>query len=243
MNLFSPLSSVDLDRLLKAWRFWLSAALIGGLLGGVVYFLAPPPYRARASVQVDFNIEEAYTPTQDKQSFYYLEREVRKLEALAFSDTVLGSVADEIGGVTIAQLRGGILLLSQPGEADWHFFAENSDPQRASSLASAWAKAFTAQVRDAATASMTLQSFHAEIQNGCGEDCSFIESQITGLETRTQGISPYLEVSLLQTEQLPVTRKIAVSTYILIGAVVAWALGALVILFISPRRKEQRAEN
>ncbi len=57
------------------------AALIGGLLGAAIYFLAPPLYRARASVQVDFNIEEAYKPTQDKQAFYYLEREVRKLEA------------------------------------------------------------------------------------------------------------------------------------------------------------------
>jgi hypothetical protein len=268
MNLFAPPSSNDLNRLLKAWRFWLSAALIGGLLGAAIYFLAPPHYRVRASVQVDFNIEEAYKPTQDKQSFYYLEREVRKLEALAFSDAVLQSVVDEVGGVTIGQLRDGVLLLSQPGDADWHFFAEDPDPQRASDLASAWAKAFTVQVRDAVTASMTLQSFHAEIQNGCGGDCSSIESQIAELEARAQGISPYmevspaptsspsssetstpdpkissyLEVSPLQTEQLPETRKIAVSTYILVGAVVAWVLGALVILFFSPRRKDESAE-
>jgi hypothetical protein len=193
-------------------------------------------------VQVDFNIEEAYKPTQDKQAFYYLEREVRKLEALAFSDVVMQSVADEVGGVTIARLRDGILLLSQPGDADWHFFAEDPDPQRASDLASAWAKVFTAQVRDAVTASMTLQSFHAAIENGCGTECAGIESQIADLETRAQGISPYVEVSPLQTEQLPETRKVAVSTYILIGAVVAWAVGVLVILFISPHRKDERAE-
>lgn len=242
MNLFDPPSSDDLNRLLKAWRFWLCAALIGGLLGAAIYFLAPPDYRVRASVQLDFNIEEAYKPTQDKQAFYYLEREVRKLEALAFSDVVMQVVADEVGGVTITRLRDGILLLSQPGDADWHFFAEDPDPQRASDLASVWAKAFTAQVRDAVTASMTLQSFHAEIQNGCGGDCSSIELQIADMEARAQGISPYVEVSLLQTEQLPKTRKVAVSTYILIGAVVVWAVGVLVFLFFSPLRKDERAE-
>ncbi len=74
------------------------------------------------------------------------------------------------------------------------------------------------------------------------EIASSIESQIADLEARAQGISPYVEVSLLQTEQLPETRKVAVSTYILVGALVAWALGALGILFISPRRKAERAE-
>ncbi len=235
--LFSPPSSDDLTRLLRAWRFWLLAALIGGLLGAAIYFLAPPAYRARASVQVDFNLEEAYTPTQDKQAFYYLEREVRKLQDVAFSDAVLQAVADEVGETSIAELRDEKLLLSQPGEAGWHFFAEDRDPKRAEAIASAWASAFTAQVKDAATASMTLQSFHAEIQNGCGGDCANIESQIADLESRAQGISPYVEVSLLQAEQLSVARKIAISTYILVGAIAVWVVGALAILFFTPNRK------
>ena len=235
--LFSPPSSDDLTRLLRAWRFWLLAALIGGLLGAAIYFLAPPAYRARASVQVDFNLEEAYTPTQDKQAFYYLEREVRKLQDVAFSDAVLQAVADEVGETSIAELRDEKLLLSQPGEAGWHFFAEDRDPKRAEAIASAWASAFTAQVKDAATASMTLQSFDAEIQNGCGGDCANIESQIADLESRAQGISPYVEVSLLQAEQLSVARKIAISTYILVGAIAVWVVGALAILFFTPNRK------
>lgn len=239
--LFSPPSSDDFTRLLRAWRFWLLAALIGGLIGAAVYFIAPPAYRARAYVQVDFNIEEAYTPTQDKHAFYYLEREVRKLQAVAFSDAVLQAVADEVGGISVPELREGKLLLSQPGDADWHFFAEDRDPQRAEALASAWARAFTAEIRDAATASMTLQSFHAEIQNGCGGDCAGIESKIAGLESRARGISPYVEVGLLQTAQLPIARKLNVSTYILVGAITAWAIGALAILFFQPNRKPPAA--
>lgn len=243
MKLLDSPSPDDIERLLKGWRFWLIAALLGGILGAAIHTITPPPFRARASVQVDFNIEEAYKPTQDKQAFYYLEREVRKLEALAFSDSVMQAVAGEVGGVTIAGLREGVLLLSQPGDADWHFFADDPDPVRASQLASAWAVAFTAQLQDAVTASMTLQSFHATIENGCSADCPEIESRIAELESRAQGISPYIEVSLLQTEQLPVARTVSTGAYILIGAVVAWAVGVLLTLVISPRGRMSKPGN
>ena len=231
--LLTPPSSDDLTRLLKAWRFWVLASLLGGLLGTLIYFVVPPPYRARGVVQIDFNIEEAYKPTADKQSFYYVEREVRKLQALAFSDEVLKAVVDKVGGVTVSELRNQKLLLSQPGDADWHFFAEDRDPKRAAELASAWAEAFTAQVKEAATASMTLQSYHAAIEAGCGSDCDQIEAQISDLELRAQGVSPYLEVSLLQSENLTVKRKLNLSTYILVGAIVALTIGALLVLFSS----------
>lgn len=235
-KLLIPPSSNDFDRLLKAWRFWVLAALIGGLLGGVIHFIAPPPYRVQASALVDFNVEEAYLATADKQIFYYLEREVRKLEAIAWSDAVLQEVVNEVGGVTITELRGGALLLSQPGEADWHFWAEDRDPQRASRLASAWAEAFTTQVREAAAASMTLQAYHASIESGCGQECAELEARITDLESRAQGVSPYVEAGLLQAQELSATRKIAISTYILVGALSALALGALGVLFVLPRK-------
>lgn len=238
--LLTPPSSEDLTRLFKAWRFWVLAALLGGAIGALVYFVAPPQYRVRAVVQVDFNIEEAYHPTQDKQSFYYVEREVRKLEALAYSDAVMQAVANQVGGVTVNQLRGQKLLLSQPGEADWHFFADDGDPKRAAALAAAWAEAFTAQVKDATAASMTLQSYHAQILNGCGSDCANLESKISGLEANAQGISPYIEVSLLQSQHLAVKRKLALSTYILVGAIIFITISALAILFISPRKSGPR---
>lgn len=232
--LLTPPSSDDLTRLLKAWRFWVLASLLGGLLGAIIYYIAPPPYRARGVVQIDFNIEEAYKPTADKQSFYYVEREVRKLQALAFSDAVMQIVADKVGGVTVDELREGKLLLSQPGDADWHFFAEDRDPKRAAALASAWAEAFTAQVKDAATASMALQSFHATIEAGCGTDCDQIEAKVADLELRAQGISPYLEVSLLQSQNLTVKRRLNLSTYVLVGAIALMTVGALVMLFFPP---------
>jgi capsular polysaccharide biosynthesis protein len=151
--IFHPPSPDDLTRLLKAWRFWILAALLGGFLSAALYFVVPPPYRARAVVNVDFNLEEAWPQETDRQQFYYLERETRKLEEIAWSDAVLQAVADADGKVTVRELREGKLQLSQPAEAGWHFYADDADAQRAETLVSAWAQSFA----DAAQANVNVQ--------------------------------------------------------------------------------------
>jgi capsular polysaccharide biosynthesis protein len=156
----------DLIRLLKAWRFWSLGALIGALIGAAAYYIAPPPYRAHATVLVDFNLEQAWPEETDRQQFYYLERETRKLEEIALSDTVMEMIAEANGTLTLQELRNGKLLLSQPAEGGWHFYADDSDPERAAALASSWSQVFVEQVR--------LQTGTAEGPN------SFIET------TRTQ---------------------------------------------------------
>jgi pimeloyl-ACP methyl ester carboxylesterase len=156
--LFSPPSLDDLIRLLKAWRFWVLGALMGGLLGAALFYVAPPPYRARATVNVDFNLEEAWPEETDRQQFYYLERETRKLEAIAWSDEVMQAVADA-SGIDVSILRGDILSLSQPAEAGWHFYADHSDPGRAQSLAATWAQAFTTQAQADMASQVGLNSF------------------------------------------------------------------------------------
>jgi len=144
--LFSPPSLDDLIRLLKAWRFWVLGALAGAVLGTAIFFIAPPPYRARATVNVDFNLEEAWPEESDRQQFYYLERETRKLVEIAWSDAVMQPVADA-SGMEVAALRDGTLSLSQPSEAGWHFYADHRDKARAETLASTWALAFTEQAQ------------------------------------------------------------------------------------------------
>jgi capsular polysaccharide biosynthesis protein len=142
--LFSPPSLDDLVRLLRAWRLWILGALLGALLGAGLYFLVPPPYQARATVNVDFNLEQAWPKESDRQQFYYLEREVRKLEEVAWSDGVLDAVATSVEGGSVSQLRDRALQLAQPGEAGWHFYGQDSDPARAQRLAAEWARAFAA---------------------------------------------------------------------------------------------------
>ena len=137
----------DLIRLLKAWRFWSVGALIGALLGAALYYIAPPPYRAHATVLVDFNLEQAWPEETDRQQFYYLERETRKLEEVAWSDLVMGLVVETVGDITIEDLRNGTLSLSQPAEGGWNFYADDPDPERAAELASVWSQVFVEQVR------------------------------------------------------------------------------------------------
>ncbi len=183
--LFSPPSSDDLIRLLKAWRFWLAGAILGALLGGAVYLILPPPFRATATVNVDFHLEQASPQNAPSVQFYYLERETRKLEEIAMSDSVLGTVVSQVGGVTIEQLRAQKFQLSQPGNGGWHFYADDRDPQRAAALASAWALAF----------SQTVKTSVADPSTGVEQFITASPSQIEALPVdRNISLSLYLLV-------------------------------------------------
>jgi capsular polysaccharide biosynthesis protein len=144
--IFSSPSLDDVIRLLRAWRFWLAAALIGALIGAAGYYIVPPPYRARATVNVDFNLEQAWPKETDRQQFYYLERETRKLEEIAWSDDLMDQLSSKFG-IPVQILRGNKLQLSQPAEAGWHFYANDKDSHVAGSLASAWAVAFVTKAQ------------------------------------------------------------------------------------------------
>ncbi|NWG08291.1 MAG: hypothetical protein HXY35_16570 [Chloroflexi bacterium] len=157
--LFSPPSIDDLARLFKAWRYWSVGVLIGMLIGAAVYFIAPPPYRAHATVLVDFNLEQAWPQNTDREMFYYLERETRKLEEIAFSDMVMEMIMENDRQNTVSELRDGKLSLGQPAEGGWHFYAEDADPQRAAALASTWARAFSTQVTARLASAEGLNSF------------------------------------------------------------------------------------
>jgi capsular polysaccharide biosynthesis protein len=200
--LFSPPSLDDLVRLLKAWHFWVLGALVGAVLGAALFYVTPPLYRARATINVDFNLEEAWPQETDRQQFYYLERETRKLEEIAWSDAVMQSVADA-SGVDVSTLREKVLSLSQPAEAGWHFYADDRDPTQAESIASAWALAFIEQAQGKMAAQV--------------------------------GLNSYIRLDAAQVEDLPISRSVSQSAYLLSGSVGFLILGAFLILFVKPK--------
>jgi capsular polysaccharide biosynthesis protein len=144
--LFTTPSIEDLIRVLKAWRFWVLGAFFGALIGAALYYFFPPSYRAKATVNVDFNLEQAWPQDTDRQQFYYLERESRKLEEIAWSDEIMNELSSEFG-ISVEDLRANRLHLSQPAEAGWHFYADDDDPQAADSLASKWTESFVQKVQ------------------------------------------------------------------------------------------------
>jgi capsular polysaccharide biosynthesis protein len=241
--LFAPPSADDLAHLLRAWRFWVLGTLVGALLGTVVYYLFPPVYRARATVVVDFNLEQAWPQDTDRQLFYYLERETRKLEEIAWSDATLEKVASRAGDVSVSELRSGRLLLSQPGESGWHFWANDPDPARAAQLASAWAEAFNEQVQQGVVAAMQLEALHASLQAGynCQNDPD-LQIEIKELESRASGISPYIQVNASQVTEVPITRSIGLGTYTIAGALGILVLSTFSILFFSHHELHHASE-
>ena len=228
-RLFASSSTDDLIQLLQAWRFWLLACLFGALLGGVVYAIFPPDYRARATVVVDFNMEQAWPVDSDRELFYYLEREARKLEEVAWSDDVMSVVANSVGDVTVEELRSGVLELYEPADGGWHFYASDPDPTRTEQLASVWAETFEARVQDGIKTALALDASRKALEVNPTE--AEILAYVTELESQSLGITPELQVSLSQGKDLNATRRVSAGNYIFAGAVSFMVLSALVILF------------
>jgi hypothetical protein len=230
--LLTPPSSEDFARLLKAWRFWVLGSLVGALIGTAAYYLFPPAYRGQATVVVDFNLEQAWPQETDRQLFYYLERETRKLVEVAWSDATMEIVATKVGDVPVGEFRSGKLLLSQPGEGGWHFWADDDDPARAVKLAATWAEAFGEQVQRGVSVAVQLADLYTLMQTQTNfQPDNTLEAKIQELEGKSLGISPYIQVNVSQTIDIPVYRKIGMGTYILVGGMITLVLGAFWILF------------
>jgi len=204
--ILAPAEADDIIGLLRAWRFWLIGGLLGALLGAAIYAAAPPPYRARATVIVDFRLEQAWPQNTDREQFYYLEREARKLVEIAMSDATLGAVAEAVPEVTPQHMRAGMLRLSQPASGGWHFFADNADPDTAVLLAGTWARAFSDEVTRQVAAGPA------------------------------GGLERFITADVAQAGTIVPERAQSLGVYMLVAAGVVLSLSALIILLVRFRR-------
>lgn len=235
--LLRPPSQNDLIQVLQAWRVWILATLVGALLGSLILFLIPPTYRAQATVLVDHNLEQAWPDTKTERDLMtYLSRETQKIEQVAWADATLQMVVDQVPGTSLSSLRSGILKISQPSDGAWHFWADDRDASQAERLASAWATAFYERSLhgvDIANQLMVAQMVLLELP----ADTPSITEQIRVLEQESLGISPYLQLNLSQSEQIPVNRIHNPLVFILGGAVTAWSVALLGLLFVGNRKE------
>jgi uncharacterized integral membrane protein len=156
----------DFLRLLMAWRVWVAGAVLGAIVTALIYVVAPPQYRAQATVLVDQNLEQALPPDTSSTNIYiYLQRETDKLIVIAWADTTL-AVASNQSGIPVAALRDGRLHLSQSGDGGWHFFADAPDAATAAEIASAWAISFYSALQDRGPGVSTfLQTRLSQVDN------------------------------------------------------------------------------
>ncbi|TAK11086.1 MAG: hypothetical protein EPO32_13240 [Anaerolineae bacterium] len=243
-SLLAPDGPDVLGQVLGAWRPWLAGALLGALAGWAVFAVFPPPTRAQASVIVDFNIEESWVYFPERRLFHFLEREVRKLEAVAWSDAVIEQVAVQTGH-SVPDLRGGVLLLSQPQEGEWHLLAESRDPAEAEALAAAWAQTFVTEARLRVGISPELEALRARVNtayaNGEDMDAETLErlgAEIGAAIEAAQGLSPYLILEVSQVRHLPAEPATSRGGYLLIGSLAGALLLALAALFRGGGRVE-----
>jgi uncharacterized integral membrane protein len=146
--LLKPPNYEDFLRLLVAWRVWVAGAILGAIVAGLIFVLAPPQYRAQATLLIDQNVEQALPPnTSLTDKFSYLQRETDKLIIIAWSDNILADVSSQTG-IPVATLRDGRLHLSQSGDGGWHLYADAPDAATASDIASAWAKSYYGALQD-----------------------------------------------------------------------------------------------
>lgn len=235
-----------LAEILAAWRLWLLGALLGAVLAWGVYQLWPPKYRARATVVVDANLEEAWQYFPERDLFHFLFRETERMEELAWSDQVLAVVADIVPGYSVQELRSRVLGLSHPSDGGWRFFASSPDPATAQALASSWAQAFVNAVQAAAVASPELQAARARMSELLAteplDESSLYElmTEMQFLAEHTQGISMYTELYVSQAAELSVQRNVSVAAYMLLGSVVGALAAPLYVLVVPARLRPVR---
>jgi hypothetical protein len=228
-------SQNDLIQVLQAWRIWLLTTLIGALIGYALFLIFPPDFRARATINVDQNLEQAWPKADtERELMTYLSRETQKLVELAWSDATLQMVVDQNPDTSISKLRSGVLQLSQPSDGAWHFWANNPDAEKATWLASAWAKAFYERSLQGIEIAIQIQALQASLLE-TPNDPDAIKEQIINLEPKSMSISPYLQITLSQGEQIPVGRTSSQISAILAGAAVSGLLTLLGLLFIGSK--------
>lgn len=245
-------------QILFSWQMWLLGALLGAIVGGILIFILPTQYRVHATVLVDQNTEEAWFATDEKNKFYYLDVENRKLEAVAWGDAVMHVISEVVPNVDVVALRNNQLKIVRQYDGIWEFHVIDKDREKAEQIAGAWAVAFSEEVMSSLEFQVELESLRAEytiIQAEMLWEREYADNKVSPelrkafLENdeffkeivfSATGISPYVEIVPTSVKNLPYTEQ-PIGGIVLLGAVVSGAL-LMAIVFIFMFSKEEEDE-
>lgn len=225
------------DRILDRWYVLLLAGLAGGLAGLIFSMVRPPAYEADAVIAINID----YGRTQPLELIVE-DRALDRVWQFLTSDAILKAASEQLSaqsGRSAAwesphSMREYVRLEARL--SDWHFIAQNEDPETAAMIANAWAQAAIEGLDDAyahAWAALSLQNGELDVtcfeQNqpmtsdsisSCLSSGPNIESESLALLIEeieaSHGILPALSFELVRSAAPP-------------DSPVVWTRGALVI--------------
>jgi FtsZ-binding cell division protein ZapB len=169
------------DEILAAahrWYWVVASFLLGALLGWLVSFVWPAPYRATLNLYVGLN---AYRATRDLYIAEVAEEEFRSLDdyknwqmgqlnSLALSDEYLAETLTRLQSedlawqnVDVPTLRA-MLSIAWRSAGDWHFSAQNEAAQLAAQADQVWAQVVTEKVASAVDAARQTVFVDSELR-------------------------------------------------------------------------------
>ncbi|MFV2044475.1 MAG: hypothetical protein ACC700_14730 [Anaerolineales bacterium] len=225
------------DRILDRWYVLLLAGLAGGLAGLIFSIVRPPLYEADAVIAI--NIDYGRTKPLE---LIVEDRALDRVWQFLTSDEVLRAASEKLSAQSASStawespesMREYVRLEARL--SDWHFIAQNEDPETAAMIANAWTQAGIEGLDDAyahAWAALSLQNGELEVfcfeqsqpmtsdsianclASGPSFDLEGLESLIEEIEA-SHGILPSLSYELMRSATPP-------------DSPVVWNRGALVI--------------
>ncbi len=168
------------DEILSAahrWYWMVASFLLGALLGWLVSYIWPAPYRATVDLYVGLN---AYRATRDlyiaqvaQEEFRNLDDyknwQMRQLNSLALSDEYLAETLARLqardsdwGRLDVPTFRA-MLAITWRNTGDWHFSVKMDDPENATQAVSVWAQVVTEKVNDAVSAARQMVRIDSDL--------------------------------------------------------------------------------
>ena len=200
----------------RRWPLFVGFVLLGGLLGWLVSYVSPSPYRATSQLFVGLNpfrapddrYVAAYGATEYRNRDDYKNWQMEQLNGLAYFDEVLGAALAELRlkdpyweEVSLEELDQRLDLYWRSA-GTWRMVAEGPDPQRAADLAEAWRAAVFEQSNQAIQASQQLYQLDLMLQ---AIEAEIVETQARQAELAELGgallaFSQRLEQALAESE-------------------------------------------